>query len=508
MSTIEWSDPLLARALELEPPPVPRCIGRRVDALTIAYKIEMSDATRALIRERSEAGHGGTAELVIGNFAAAIKRPAARGSEKWPIENADVRGLIEFRATAGWNLEIIVGAPYLATHSLRKALELAHASAAAFGSVKAKRLRRFDLAADFDGFPLEHADAHGFVIPHRARLGAFHSSEVFDDDRSPAELARLENLMQPIRRVFQSADATVTGFVICPGGVVLARIYDKSAELLLSGREEKRILELATWQRNGWDGRAQVTRVEFQIRGTALDEMRLRDPDELPAALDAVWGYLTSRIVGKGSTWLRLMAPETATRRSRCELDPRWAAVQAVIFDHESSPVRRERRRGGATWAQSFGSMLSALGASGSLGRVDLSVFRDELGRAPEARRSGMSRAWGLSLLLDVHLTAAIHCADSFFGAARGVTELAIDPDKPPTGARAPSDAALELGERLNAVWARFASEDDRALPLPPHYHAEPSDGGWMLRLESSSGILPPFPDPLEGPERAALELS
>ena len=488
----------MSAALELEPTPaIPRCINRRVDYLTIAYQVQMTDAVRDLVRQRSQAAGelgGGAAELELEGFTASLKRPRTRGAEKWPIENGDMRGMIEFHASGGWNLEVTVRAPYLATHRLEQCVELAQGVAEAFGEVKAIRLRRFDLCADFDGFPLCRDDAEGFLIPRRGKLCDFRPENDVED----------RELAQPERRTYQDAAARITGFTICPKGDVQGRIYDKSAELCLAGREEKRELEAATWKRNGWDGSAQVSRVEFQLRGTALDEMKLRDPRELPKALDSVWAYLTSRVVERGLTWLRLCAPETATRRARCDLDERWTAVQRVVFVHESTPVRRLRKRGGATWAQTLGSMLSAMASQSALGRVDIDHFRKACGELPKTKQGNYASAWGLQLLLDLHVTAAMHAHSAFFGAANRVSELELDPEKP-TEMQTPRDAALELGERINAVWARFRSSDD-GDELPDRWELEVSpEGVWTIRLVASTGRVPDIPDRYDKAERDAL---
>lgn len=493
------------------------CINRRVDAMVIAFQVEMTDPTKQTIRERAAvaAQGGGAAELLkVGKLIATMKRPSTRGAERWPIENADMRGLIEFHATAGWNLEVSLKASYLALHDVHDGIALARAIAESFGTVKATRLRRFDLAADFTCFDLNAEDAEGFIIPQRARMRDWRPADSIDPTR---------DLAQPERSTFRDAEARVTGFVICPGGEVLARIYDKSAELQLSGREEKREIENAVWTKNGWDGSAQVTRVEFQLRGSVLDEMRLRDPTELPKHLDAIWSYLTSRVVERGTTWLRLSAPESATRKARCDLDPRWAVVQSVRFVHERSPLRRLRVRGGATWPQALGATLSALSGRSLLGRVDLDDFVRELAGVPERARGDFARQWGTSLLVDVYLSAAMASADMFFGAARGVTDQLQNPDAP-TGLRNPSDVARDLGERVNASWARFRSVDDewidpivqRANPEPrmgdhpddlaPHWTVVPEGEGFRLQLVASTGRVPRPPDRYDDDERQALE--
>ena len=43
------------------------------------------------------------------------------------------------------------------------------------------------------------------------------------------------------------------------------------------------------WREAGWDDSTGVTRVEFQHRGTFLDEVGLRDASTLASKLDEVW---------------------------------------------------------------------------------------------------------------------------------------------------------------------------------------------------------------------------
>jgi len=60
---------------------------------------------------------------------------------------------------------------------------------------------------------------------------------------------------------------------------LMGRIYDKSAELALPGREEKLSIERERWRLGGWNGSEAVTRVEFQHRGEYLAEIGLRRAD-------------------------------------------------------------------------------------------------------------------------------------------------------------------------------------------------------------------------------------
>lgn len=124
----------------------------------------------------------------------------------------------------------------------------------------------------------------------------------------------------------------VTGMTFGAGNEVSARLYDKTRELLKSGKDYLKPL----WAAQGWQEGQTVWRMEFQVRREGL-------PDELKgAALDAVpllgllWRYLTSE-------WLRLAIPSaTDDTRTRWPIHPLWEAL-AGVFDvpPEASPLMR-----------------------------------------------------------------------------------------------------------------------------------------------------------------------
>ena len=330
-----------------------RLLGCRVDALVVAFRVELCKQVAELLDSRAQlAAEVAVAELTLGDFAFELKATQREGFLSF--QNADVRGAYSTRATGGWRLELVVRATYLATHKLEAALDLVQRMAASFGTLTERpRLRRFDCAADFVGFPLSARDAERFVTK-RASIDAFHSEEKdLDEVGTP--------LNKPAMRVHRDFTRTVTGFNVSAGNPISARIYDKTAELLVPGREEKREIEYARWRASGWDDSARVTRVEFQHRGTFLDEIGLRDASTLPLKLDEVWQH--------DANWLRMVDPKSATRLPRCNPDPRWVAVEKVTFTHHAAPIARGRLRGGATVAHVFGAVLSRASATGQLTR-------------------------------------------------------------------------------------------------------------------------------------------
>jgi len=254
-------------------------VGQRVDALVIAFALEVFPSIRDELQERqSIADLAGTAQLRIGDLTCAMKRSRRRDSIVF--ENADLRGSFDECAAGGWQLELIVRATYLATHALVEVIALARRMAEGFGTIKNARLRRFDLAADSVRFPLRKDDPDRIVT--RARIDAF-IAQTKDIDEVSGEFCK------PAVREHHSADHTITGFSVAQGNPLMACIYDKTAELAQPGREEKRAIEHEIWSRNGWNGIDPVTRIEFQHRGEFLDDVSLRDIDTLASRLDEIW---------------------------------------------------------------------------------------------------------------------------------------------------------------------------------------------------------------------------
>ncbi|HET9932458.1 MAG TPA: hypothetical protein VFQ35_17265, partial [Polyangiaceae bacterium] len=337
----------------------------RVDALAVAFRVELSGSFADELCERQAlADVGGGAELKLpSGIALALRR--SRRQSFYAFQNADVRGAVDLLASGGWTLEVVLRAAFLATHPLSAALAVAERVAVGFGEAHERRLRRFDLAADFVGWPLRRDDAERFST--RAGKASF-----LVDSKDLDEVETL--LVKPEIREFSRNGVGVTGLTFAAGGDLSARVYAKSFELSLPGREAKREIEHALWRAAGWCGQ-EVTRAEFQHRGPFLDEINLRDPYALEPNLDAIWAYDTQR-------FLRMKVPGTASRVERCADDPRWVATRGA-FRHDVSPIARTRAlRGGASAAQVVGATLSHSAAAGSLERaphLERVTQRDEL---------------------------------------------------------------------------------------------------------------------------------
>lgn len=78
-----------------------------------------------------------------------------------------------------------------------------------------------------------------------------------------------------------------SGWTIGQGGIMSARLYNKSLEIVSSGKEW--IIPL--WQKAGWDGESQVWRLEFQIKREVLTQKNISKLYEVLNHLNGLWSY-------------------------------------------------------------------------------------------------------------------------------------------------------------------------------------------------------------------------
>jgi hypothetical protein len=450
-------------------------LAGRVDALTIAFRTETAPTVASAALSHAVDDVQARVSLEMGSTL--LELAATRVPGRWKFENGDLHGVIDQSATGGWSLEISARASYLGTTSLEDATATLKRVASGFGwqpstatdergRPETIRLRRVDLAVDVGGWDMNAMrDSTGAHLPlvesvlARAGVQSF-TGDVPDGGGIGAT------------RQYLSRSRSVTGITVGAGGSVMARIYDKRAEVERPESEAKAAMEHAIWRQAGWDGNACVTRVEFQVRGEALDEFKLRDPDALPERIDGLWAYLAglqgANDTGKRSIcWLRLVDPSTATRRSRADVLPIWRTVAAHVFRHRpTAPADRSRvRLGGATPASAFGSVLSCV-AGGAGGLEWVPEFED--GRLvpmyAQLERLGVDgpRA-GVELLVRQTLDqfASIIVRDL---ARRSATEW----HQGPLGHPIPvTDWPVTFGRAVrtrNAAVARFSREADRVV--------------------------------------------
>lgn len=374
------------------------CLNSRVDALYLAFDLQVSDGMFELATDCLEVVREyGRGTIELGGLQWAVKGPAR--SACLTASNGDWRLRWELQART-WALELRARAEYLCEADPEEVICEARRIAQSIGTVIGERLRRVDLAADFVGFELQDIDPGAWVRHPRSKM-----TEHNRPDRPDAI------------RQYRDRNLHRTGFAIAPGNVIQARIYDKTRELgwwkpgersgavpelpdrpgsirpmrsrsgvpygewrPWSDHDRKLSLEHDRWLARGWNGKDDVTRVEFQLRGEALREICNREPDRITER-DQWWAYLVGLPGDARATWLRLVVPDSATRLRRCPLDPRWDAVQRVVFSRAAQrKTVRVRRAGFAAIGQTWGCLLTALARAD---RLDVPAV------SPERLRSG-----------------------------------------------------------------------------------------------------------------------
>jgi hypothetical protein len=359
-------------------------VGNRIDAVTLAYRVELEPEFVAFLGERAKLARAhGRASFAFGPVVGELRY--SRAEKCWLVVNALFRiridvwgpGRVEHEdgsAEPGWTLEVIWSAEALARTDIDTVVRTTRkiaGSCGVGGKVWESRLRRIDWCADVAGWQVEAYDASRLVRRSRAKLKEHdreHTAARGEADDRDAEVNAGATVHDSRRRI--------TGVTVCPGGEVLARLYDKPEELKAQP-VEKRDAEEGRWRARGWDGVAPVTRVEFQIRGAALKELGLRDPDRpydpKSGQIFAGLGDVVDRVWLWCLTWVKLCKNDNV-RPSRRSLDPVWMLLHGVKFVRDVAPGAlhgRVRLRGGATHEQTLGCVLSVLAAAGRLERRD-----------------------------------------------------------------------------------------------------------------------------------------
>ena len=127
----------------------------------------------------------------------------------------------------------------------------------------------------------------------------------------------------------------VTGISFGSGNEVSARLYDKTREIRKS---RKRYME-PLWTEAGWDGQAQVWRMEFQVRREGLPEAMCGPAGDALQLCGNLWRYLCDE-------WLRLAVPsESDETRSRWPTHPLWHGLTRVWDElPDAAPLTRVPR--------------------------------------------------------------------------------------------------------------------------------------------------------------------
>jgi hypothetical protein len=183
------------------------------------------------------------------------------------------------------------------------------------------------LCADVAGWELSLEDAGAFITRGHNRTTHVEGDDT-DDNAGEAFVAPTFEVNMTGRRC--------TGYEFSKGAAHSCCLYDKTKEITVSRKDWMR----AVWERNGWDGQAQVTRVEFRYKRECLRELGVEEAYDFLDQLPGLWAYSSAQ-------WLRHTVPTSDTNRGRWEASPLWRAIQEADFFGRGVPAVRERRRVG-----------------------------------------------------------------------------------------------------------------------------------------------------------------
>lgn len=175
---------------------------------------------------------------------------------------------------------------------------------------------------------------------------------------------------------YLDADTLETFYAGGFGAPIRMRIYDKSKEIIHSGK----LWFCDLWKIN--DKPEDIWRVEFQLRRDALKEFQINTLQDLRERVGGIWLNLTERWFS-----LRRDDDENTSRRS---VHPWWLAVQSLA-DQFGREMLVERRRkldtvADATWYVSH--------AAGCLAGYAARMGISDMKRAAEAFKAEMQAYW------------------------------------------------------------------------------------------------------------------
>lgn len=159
--------------------------------------------------------------------------------------------------------------------------------------------------------------------------------DIFADFTTDEELEKVENISWVARanKLAKYYDGSpLTGYSIGLGGIISARIYDKTAEIKVSHKDYLKKI----WEKRGWDTLQNVWRLEFQLKRAYLREVSINTFSNLMEKVNSLWAYCAS-------DWLRLAVKGDTVNRTRWKTHPMWKKIQSVrINDGKITGILRE----------------------------------------------------------------------------------------------------------------------------------------------------------------------
>lgn len=305
-------------------------VAAGIDTLSLAYSVTSMRGVshedwqmlwEAKLKGQKQGFHA-TGERVEFQGVEFIVRPKGGSGYAYILQNDDMEVAISPHITKGRlipEIKVELRSRLLWHKGWDMAVLFVDAWVNSWSSVVGMTVARLDLAVDVPQALPRISEIDNVVTRARAKT-VYHT---------------IESGYQDNRERF-SVGARQTGYRFGRGGPLVARIYDKDAEIEHSGKEWMKDI----WRENGWDGEAPVTRVEFQLRRDVLKEMGIEDVTSVRTRMGDVWEYLTN-------DWLRVVRRSRRDgHRHRWPVHPFWRPVMKAspMFGELVNRIERERQ--------------------------------------------------------------------------------------------------------------------------------------------------------------------
>ena len=316
-----------------------RVLSSGIDSLYVSFRGEVdTDRLEELEVLKARAQESGHPQVVsLGVERRALVHPSGWGSYRYWLRCGDFdvfvsrgKGLPAVYARLASSFIHEIG-PSGAVAQLRSFLQ-----AALLPDIGDVLCSRVDIYTDFQGWVPRPHDYDRFVT--RSRRNTSHLA-IHHDGRQ------------------------FTGFTFGRDAIV-ARLYDKGAEIAHSGKD---------WMRTVWGDRLDqlrpVWRLEFQLRREVLAECSLQEPEVVVQKRQDLWTYATQ--------WLSLRSPQPGERRTRWPLASSWMQLaSASLGTPQSSLVRqRIRKREESVLVRGLAGYASSLAAVAGVSDLDLAML-------------------------------------------------------------------------------------------------------------------------------------
>jgi hypothetical protein len=270
-----------------------------------------------------------------------MQEKGSRGQWRWILKAPQVSPLLTVAISRG-RLSRVIAQVRLSSEYLWSCAYLAEAIVEVglllytlFGEYLWFQVSAVDLCADVVGWEVSHTNwQEGFI------------SRAVGENGRPADRAAVLDGPDVVERRWKRIETLNFGRHT---SAVSRCIYHKTAEIREKSPTKRWFYDL--WKRNGWDGSAEVWRVEFRLTREFLHSASIEQVEDLPEYVQALWEYCAGRPGGGADGWpdgwLRYVTPTTDTNRARWPVHPAWEVVQGAFLQEDEGlgPIVRDRKR-------------------------------------------------------------------------------------------------------------------------------------------------------------------